>query len=467
MKKRVVQCVALALALSLLVCIFAGCGAKKNDKNEQGQTMISVGGWPTSGEALDKMNDRKARFDEENPDVALEGDPWTFDRKSFYAKAAGGQLPTVFRAGFTEMPEIINAEYGADLSKVLSKRGYDGKFNQIILDCVSKDGKIYAFPTNVNLLGIAYNTEMFEKAGLMEADGTPKEPKSWDELAEFAVKIKETTGTAGFVFPSAGNLGGWLLTCLAWSYGADFMEQDADGNWKATFDTPEAEKALQFIKDLKWKYDVLPANNLIDSGEYYKVFGSQEAAMMITAGDFPWKVSAYGITADQLGMMGIPAGPKRHVTMLVGDVMCIAGGATEDQIDAALRWIEMEYNYKLTDEFKTNLINKMELWKENNRLMAIKQMSIWADDTETLQYEHQTIDEYTTTNPNHVRLYNEFVANCPCEIQPEEPVCCQELYAILDTCIQEVLTNKDADCAALLKKANSDFQQDYLDNIDY
>ena len=54
-----------------------------------------------------------------------------------------------------------------------------------------------------------------------------------------------------------------------------------------------------------------------------------------------------------------------------------------------------------------------------------------------------------------------------CQLKPEEPVCAQELYGILDGCIQEVLTNKDADCAALIKKASSDFQMNYLDNADY
>ena len=49
----------------------------------------------------------------------------------------------------------------------------------------------------------------------------------------------------------------------------------------------------------------------------------------------------------------------------------------------------------------------------------------------------------------------------------EEPICAQELYGILDNCIQEVLTNKDADCAALLEKACSDFQKNYLDNIEF
>ena len=54
-----------------------------------------------------------------------------------------------------------------------------------------------------------------------------------------------------------------------------------------------------------------------------------------------------------------------------------------------------------------------------------------------------------------------------CKLHPEEPVCAQELYGILDNCIQAVLTDKNADCAELLKKANSDFQQNYLDNLDY
>ena len=43
----------------------------------------------------------------------------------------------------------------------------------------------------------------------------------------------------------------------------------------------------------------------------------------------------------------------------------------------------------------------------------------------------------------------------------------QQSMAIYESGIQEVLTNKDADCAALLEKANSDFQSNYLDNIDY
>ncbi len=467
MKKRCIRAIATVVVLILSVSLLAGCGNDSADKNEQGQIVLAVGSWPTKeGKELDNMNAREARFEAANPDVAIEPDFWQFDRKTFYAKAAGGQLPTLYGCGFTEVPEIISAGYSADLTDVLKKRGYDGMFNESVLEIVSdEDGNIVAFPSYAYILGIAFNTELMQAAGLMEADGTPKQPKDWYELAEFAEKIKKATGKPGFVFPTAGKNGGWIFTPVAWSFGVDFMEKDENGKWKATFNTPEAVEALQYIKDLKWKYDVVPANALIDGTEYYKVFATGGAGMMITAGDFTGRLPQYGMTPDQAGIMALPAGPKRHVTLIGGNVYCLATDATEGQKDAAVRWLEDAYNYKLTEEFKTNKLADMEKRLDDGQLIGIKAMSLWSEKSEALTWEHNLIDENANSNPNHVKLYNEFVANCPAEVQPEEPVCCQELYEILDGCIQEVMTNKDADCASLIAKAVSDFQANYLDNL--
>ena len=467
-KKKSIKVVALVMSMLLICACFIGCTKKATDKDEQGRTVISVGSWPSSeGETLDKMNARKDRFEKANDDVVIVPDTWAFERQTFYSKAAGGQLPTVYMAGFTEVPEIIASGYSADITKVLKNRGYEGKFNDAIMKVVSDDGKVMAFPTMAYILGMAYNVEMFEKAGLMEKDGTPKQPKDWNEVVEFAVKIKEATGKPGIVLPTAGNSGGWIFTSIAWSFGVDFMKKDSDGKWKATFDTKEAAQALQFIKDLKWKYDVLPANTLINGEEWYKQFATGNGAMTITAGDYPRRVIKYGMTADKVGMMATPAGPKRHVTLLGGEVLCVKADATEDQIDAAIRWIETAYNYSLTDEYKTNAQASIESQLNEGRHVGIKSMSPWNVDTEALKWYHKYIDSKANANINHVKLYNDFVANCPADIQPEEPVCAQELYGMLDACIQEVLTNKDADCAKIMKKANADFQSNYLNNLVY
>jgi len=244
------------------------------------------------------------------------------------------------------------------------------------------------------------------------------------------------------------------------------MEKDADGKWKATFNTPEAAEALQFVKDMKWEHDILPSNTLIDGTEWQKIFGTGNAGITFAAGEYPANVvPKYGIQPNQIGLIAMPKGPKNHVTLLAGDVTCVSNVATEDQIDAAVRWLGGEITYKVTDEFKVNKAKEIDAKLANNQIVGIKSISVWSQDAEAVKYEHQLIDEKANVNPNHVKLYNEFAANCPCEIRAEEPVNAQELYKILDGCLQEVLSNKDADVKAILEKANSDFQVNYLDTL--
>ncbi|MCR4718947.1 MAG: hypothetical protein K5768_04890 [Firmicutes bacterium] len=56
-------------------------------------------------------------------------------------------------------------------------------------------------------------------------------------------------------------------------------------------------------------------------------------------------------------------------------------------------------------------------------------------------------------------IFNENKIDAHTEVE----ICAQELYGLLDSCIQEVLTNKDADCKAVIKKAAEDYQSNFLD----
>ena len=465
---KLFKIISMMIITSLIFGNLCGCGKKSSDKDGQGRTIINVGHWPQEkGTELDNMLIRKEKFEALNSDVVVNGDGFVFDLKTFYAKAAGGQLPTIFDAPFTEVEQLIETGYVADLTEVLKKRGYEDKFNERILNEVSKDGKVYAFPFGAYVFGMAYNTDLFEKAGLMEADGTPKEPKTWDEVVEWATLIKEKTGKSGLQIATANKTGGWMFMPIAWSYGVNFMQKDENDKWIATFNTEEAVKALQFVKDLKWKYNVLPENTFVDSAEYYKNFAIGNVGMMISPGDIANNLVQYETDPEMVGSFGMPSGPKGHVTLLGGSVYCVPKTATDDQIDAAIRWIETAYNYDTTDDYKTNTINKFELLKENKAHIGIKPLSIWNKDTESFKFFNDTVDSYSNANPNHVKLYNQFVIDMPAEIRPEEPMCAQGLYTILDNCIQEVLTNENSDCASLIKKANDDFQNDYLNNAQY
>lgn len=466
LKSKKMKVVAMMLSGVIAMSVMGGCG-KSADKDENGKIMVSIGGWPEKdGREKDNYEKQKAEYEEANPQFTIVPDNWKFDLKSFYAKAAGGQLPTLYTTHFTEASQLISAEYAADLTDTLKKHNIYDSFNKDIIKLLSKDDKVYGFPIAAYALGISGNVELMTAAGLVEADGTPKQPKDWNELAEFAVKIKKATGKPGFAIPTSNNCGGWIFMPIAWSYGVEFMKKDGD-KWVATFNTPEAAAALQYVKDLKWKYDIFPSNVLIDQSEYHKLFGTGNVGMIIE-GDVSKRVMTYGMTKDQIVMMAMPSGPKKHVTLLGGTLFAVSNKATEDQIDGALKWAEMSYTPFLSDKYKANLEKSTNASLEKGELIGIKAISTWNDTAETIKYRNDYIDSKANINTNHIKLYNDFLANPgDCELRAEESVCAQELYSVLDNCIQEVLTNKDADCAALLEKANADFQKNYLDNTDY
>lgn len=466
MKTRFKKVVTAVLCVVMLVAMVSGCKKAADDKDEQGRTKISIGGYPSAeGEARDRFDENVKEYEKANPDVVVTPNEFKFDVQAYYTMAAGDQLPDLYFTNYTEVKPSIESDIVADLTDVLEKRGFEGKFNDALMDIISKDGKIYAFPYNTYMLGLGYNVELFEKAGLMEADGTPKQPKDWDEVVEFAKIIKEKTGKAGFMMPTATYTGGWLFTSLAWSFGTEFMKQDKDGKWIATFDSPEAAAALQFVKDCKWKHNILPNDTLIDGNKFSELIGTGNAGMYIVAGDYPRTLMSYDTDINKIGIMAMPAGPKKHVTLLGGSVYMMPRRVTEDQKDACLRWIERSYHYDLSDERKQTIRNDIDLKISNGELVGILSASPWSADSEVVKFNSEVIKEKANININHVRLYNEFVTNCPAEVHPEEPICAQELYATLDRCIQEVMTNKDADPAEVLKKANADFQKDYLDNF--
>ncbi len=471
MKINLKKTAALAMAAILAVSCFAGCN-KTSDKDEQGRTIIKVGGYPTKeGPDKEKFDKRIEDFMAENTDVNVQPDTYGFSVDTFFSKAAGGQLPTVFNTAYTEVSTCINSGYIKDITEIGKKYGYDETtINPMLLDgeVLARDGVLYAVPNSTYALGIAFNTKLFKQAGLVNPDGTYMVPKTWDELAQFAVQIKEKTGKAGFVTGTIARIGGWLFTPIAWSFGVDFMEQDADGKWKATFDTPEMVEALQFYHDLKWKYDVIPSETLIDNSQAPQLLAAGEAAMLLRAPDFVNSLPGMGVDNEDFGMFPMPAGPKRHVTLLGGSAYMFDVKATDDQVDAAMRWTKLYTSADLTEDYKRSYIENKEINKEKGIAIGLLELSNWAEGTDVLKFQREYTLENATVDLKNYQEYNDFVtgkAYKDLEVQPEEPMCAQDLYAVVDSLVQAVFTDKNADIPKLVKKACEDFQRDSLDLI--
>lgn len=453
------------LAMTMAVSMCASCGPTEQS---DGKVEVSIGAWPSNeGPQLDTQNEQKEKFEAENQDITIVPDTWTFDLKSFYPKAEAGLLPNFFLSHFTEFNKLVDGEYIADLTDTLEEMGYMDKFNEAVVDSVSKDGRIYALASSVYMPGITVNMDLFEQAGLLEADGTPKQPQTWEELAEMAKQIKEKTGKPGFVLMTSENCGGWYFTNVAWSYGVKFMEQDADGNWKATFNTPEMVQALQWVSDLKWKYDCLPSEILINQNKQDEMYATGQVGMCI-GGPAASRWAKYEMDPKMFGCVAIPAGPVKRVALLGGSLNCVSADSTDEQIKAVLKWCDFAgRGTRFDDEVKANLDDNMQISLDQGQAVGAYSLSLYNNDCEAVAYSRQLSDENYNLRPNAVKLYNDSLTSTDIELQAEEPVCCQDLYGILDNCIQQVLNDQNADLASIIEKANEDFQTNFLNNVDY
>lgn len=462
MKKIVCLIMALAIGASI-----TGCSGEKTTKDTD-KIEITVGNWPDKNanpSLYEQWEGIRADYMSSYPNINVERDTWSFTIDSFLPKAAGNQLPTVFRIPYTEIDKVIDAGYAADLTDKMKEYGYTDNLNDQMLNILQKDGKIYMIPINMYAMGLVGNRKVFKEAGLLNDDGTIPYPKTLDELAVLAGKIKEKTGKAGFVLPTMKNHGGWNFMSIAWAYGVDFMEKE-NGKWVAKFNSQEFVDALQFVYDLKWKYDALSDNALIDGKEAQKMLAGGQGALYIAPSDvFGALVSEYGMDKDDVSIGKIPAGPKGQYALMGGNLYMVPKYASEGQIDAVFKWAEaMGYTPNRTDAAEKSVEETCKNDNEQNYVVIEREPFKIYKSGGMNDFKDSVMKKYANVN---VDYYKEYFDMENVQIKAEEPINCQQLYSILDNCIQSILTNENIDLKQLAASAASDFQKNYLDNVSY
>lgn len=462
MKKRIWRTAALVTTMVLAMGMLAGCGGEQTAENGEIVITANFPDEKTRPEQYQARMEEAAGFEETHPNIKIEDARWNFSTDTFLAKAEGGTLPTVYYVPMTEAENILNLDLAADLTEEFEKRGMKDQVSEFMLQKISKNNRIYLIPAECYDVGIAVNIDLYDRAGFIDENGNLYQPETWEDLAEVAKTIKETTGVDGLILPTTSNQGGWRFTPIAWSYGTVFETQQEDGSWQATFNSPECVKAMQFISDLKWKYDVLPENALINNTNTKEQFSAGNVAMTFAEPNYVLDlVQTYSMDKNNIGMLSIPAGDQKQVSLMGGSLYVINKDATPEQIAAAMDWMEYRgYTCNLTAERKETLANDYETRAASGEMIGLESISPWKADSEYGAYIQELNQENLNVNINHIKNYNDKTG---LEFQQEEPKDAQALYAVFDNVIQEVLTNPDANIEGLIENAANDFQQNNLD----
>ncbi len=462
------------LCFIILLFSAAGCtgagnkeestSASSNGTQAKENVAITLGNWPTEAQdvELKAIEDKLAVFTAKYPGITVNKDTWLYDTVSFLPKAASGQLPTVYKTWFTEPKKIIGAGYAADVTDTMREYGWDKAVNPQVIEILSDNNRIYGVPLDGYIQGLNINVKLFKDAGLVDSNGLPKYPQTYEELAQFAQQVKEKTGKAGFGISCKNNEGGWQFMNIAWSFGTEF-EKKVDGKWQAAFNSPEGVAALQFIKDLKWKYAVLPDDALIDWSGLEKLYATDQLAMRyVDMGDFGSAIDAYQMSKDSIAIASVPAGPKGRFAQVGGTAYMFAPDASPEQLDACFKWLEV---LGVSPDVNEDVLKAYEDGKktanEANYVVAFDSLPVWINE-ELTAAKDKIRQKYVNVN---LDLFKDYMDTSKVTMHAEEPMYCQELYKALDNCIQEVLVERSADPGKLLDEAAKSFQKDYLDKV--
>lgn len=323
-----------------LALVLAACGGSESDSNTESNTSNETD--PSSIEAeltwwdtADPTNEGPTyealieKFNEEYPNVTInyESVPFGEAQNKFKTAAeAGSGAPDIMRAEVAWVPEFAAAGhlYALDGTALLE----DNNFLETPLSSNVYDGKTYGVPQVTDTLGLMYNKELFEKAGITEA------PTTWEEVGEAAEALKSKAKVDGLYI----NNGGYFLLPFIYGEGGDLLDTEAE---TILVNSPESVAGIKTAQDLV-KSGAATKPDANDSyGTMMTLFKEGKVGMIING---PWETAAMSDDPnfggfENLGVAPVPAGSAGAGAPVGGHNYVIYSGMDESKADAAIAFV--------------------------------------------------------------------------------------------------------------------------------
>lgn len=391
--------IALVVLMTSVFCLFTGC--KKDEMTGDEQYVNEGVGQKTVINIMrtndDGMGDAWTELAEEymaqnnNVVVNVEGyDDWNTyttylsDRLENVMSGDGGEAAGNQEAEQAEtegnaaevVPTIFVLKSHADIDRLkhtpedLSGEAWvKNVVDKRLLSPISKDGKVYGMPLNIEAFGFVYNKEIFEAAGINADDlKTFEDIKKAVQTLDSKIKSEQLTASfpdleAVFEFPGKdiGDSGNYLGSLALSEEGESLGE---GGLYKATDIKFDKGEGLKQVVDLMTEYSTnasakekflgISMEDAIEDG-----LAAERVAMVALTDDCLGKIKEEKEDiAAKMGILHIPMQNGKEDGLLIGakSYLSVSANATTEEKAAAkdfLSWLVT------SDSGKNNLVNKM------------------------------------------------------------------------------------------------------------
>ena len=394
------------------------------------------------------FNSQVKQFENANPGIEVTSVQYQWLGSTFAAKLAAGTLPTVFTVPFTDGRSLGDNGQLANLTPYAEALPYFNKFNPaVISEGIDSKGQVIAIPTASYAQALSYNRKLFTEAGL-----NPNEPPTtWAQIESDAKQISDKTGMAGYAEMGANdNTAGWILTTLDYALGGR-METGIGAKAKATFDNPQAVQALDLLKTMRWTDNSMGSDFDWGWSDINQAFAAGQVGMFISGSDvYTNMVQSYNINPSIYGLAPIPLANSKNAGVLGGGTLAaVSPSASAAQIAAAVKWIDYYYIQRYVN--RDQAIRYSETQAASKQPVGTPEVPIFNQTQENLY--NSWIKPYINVPLKQMAPFTSAIFHE--QIIPEPESATQAIYGDLDSVVEAVLTEQNANPSSLLSAANS------------
>ncbi len=267
------------------------------------KTVVRISGWASSPSETALLESLLYRFSLENPDIQVKYEPITGDYKqALLTSIAGGVEPDVFYVDIFWWLELATNGALLPLDDLMAASGVKkDDFIPSLVEAFTYQGKLYGIAKDFNTLGLFYNKDLFDKAGL----SYPTDDWTWDDLKAAAAKLTDLSDPNKPVYGFCTPPDPGRFPVFVFQNGGTIMTPDFSDT---TLDSQAVIEAAEFYTSFRAeKIGAIPS----DLGEGWQgtLFGKGQCAMVYEGG---WLIP---YLRDQFptvkyGVVMPPAGPK-------------------------------------------------------------------------------------------------------------------------------------------------------------
>lgn len=336
------------------------------------KTVVRLSGWVSSPSETALLESLLYKFSVANPDILVKYEPITGDYKqALLTSIASGTEPDVYYVDIFWWLELATNGVLLPLDEQMATTNTKREdFIPALIDAFTYEGKTYGIAKDFNTLGMFYNKELFDKAGI----AYPTDDWTWTELKDAAAKLTDLTDANKPIYGFCTAPDPGRFPVFVFQNGGAVMTPDFKDT---TLDSEAAVGAAEFYTSFRTeKIGAMPS----DLGEGWQgtLFGKGQCAMVYEGG---WLIPYLRdqFPGTKYGVVMPPAGPKGEGNL----IFTVAWGISNNTKNPAAAWKVVEF---LTNETSQN---------------AVLESGFALPSRKSLQNS-----EYFKNNPNSAAIFN-------------------------------------------------------------